>query len=468
MTNHAVRTRFAPSPTGYLHIGSARTALFNFLYARHCDGCFILRMEDTDRERSTKQACDAILDGMRWLGLNWDEGPIYQHQRQQLYEENIEKLLADDHAYVCDCSAELLEEKRKKAIASGEKPKYDGTCRERRLSREKNRVVRFKCPQNGTTTVHDLIKGEVPFDNRELDDVVLVRSNGTPTYNFVVVVDDIALRITHVLRGDDHLNNTPKQLLLYKALGVTPPKMGHLPLILGEDRARLSKRHGATAVQQYREDGFLPEAMINFLARLGWSHGNEEIFSMDDLIKKFNLENIGTSPAVFNQEKLLWLNHHYLRQHSVKDLTSAIRPHIKAGQEHLTTPQWQKLLKELSERCKTLKEFTKAANYFFHDDLTYDATAKSKFFTLQMKQPLTQLRQQLATLERFDEPAIETVFKQVLDKSGVKMKPLAQAVRLALTGRTFSPGIYTLVYVVGQQRTIKRLDDAISQIEETA
>ncbi|RMG90513.1 MAG: glutamate--tRNA ligase, partial [Candidatus Dadabacteria bacterium] len=298
-----VRTRFAPSPTGYLHVGGARTALFNFLYARHHGGTFVLRIEDTDRERSTEESTRAILDSMQWLGLEWDEGPYFQSQRTELYLEHVEKLLREGKAYRCDCPPEVVEAKRQKALAEGRKPKYDGTCRARTdVDPSKPHVVRFKAPQGGTTTVPDLLRGEVTYDNEELDDLVILRTDGSPTYNFVVVVDDALMGITHVIRGDDHLNNTPRQIQLYHALGYPLPKFAHVPMILGPDKKRLSKRHGATSVEAYREAGFLPEALVNFLARLGWSHGDQEIFSLQELIELFDLDGVGRSASIFNED----------------------------------------------------------------------------------------------------------------------------------------------------------------------
>lgn len=459
-----VRTRFAPSPTGYLHIGGARTALFSYLYAKQHGGVFVLRIEDTDKQRSTQAATDAILDGLSWLGLTWDEGPFYQSRRDAEYQKAIDKLIKVGRAYACDCSVETLEKKRQAAMQAGRKPMYDGTCRDRKLPFGIGSVVRFLAPRDGVTVVRDLIKGDVSFNNAELDDMIIKRADGSPTYNFVVVVDDIDMRISHIIRGDDHLNNTPKQIQLYEALGVTPPSFAHVPLILGEDKSRLSKRHGATSVQSYREEGFLSEAMVNFLARLGWSHGDEEIFSIADLIKKFSLDNVGKSAGVFNEDKLLWLNHHYLRLLSPEALTKAVRPYIKEGAARLDTPEWQKLLPELRERCKTLLEYPQHAAYFLTDALTYDEAAAKQHLTAETRPHLAELRQGLAALTTFDEAAIETVFKDLIAKSGVKMKMLAQAVRVALTGTSVSPGIYLLIAVVGKQRVLDRLDRAIQMV----
>ncbi|WP_456431621.1 glutamate--tRNA ligase, partial [Thermosulfuriphilus sp.] len=323
-----VKTRFPPSPTGHLHIGGARTALFNWLFARHHGGSFVLRFEDTDRERSRPEYAQAIREAMEWLGLNWDEGPYYQSQRLELYREHIERLVAEGKAYWCRCSPEELEAKREKALAEGRKPKYDGACRDLGLGPGPGRVVRFRIPPTGSTVVEDLIRGPVAFDHQELDDFIILRSDGIPTYHFAVVIDDMTMGITHVIRGDDHLNNTPKHILLFEALGASVPRFAHVPMILGPDRTRLSKRHGAMSVLAYREAGYLPQALINYLVRLGWSYGDQEIFSLEELIEKFSLENIGRSAAVFNPDKLLWLNAHYIKEESVESLARLVRPFL--------------------------------------------------------------------------------------------------------------------------------------------
>ena len=321
-----VRTRFAPSPTGYLHVGGARTALFSWLYARHHGGKFILRVEDTDQLRSTEESTRAILDAMTWLGLTWDEGPFFQAERVEIHRNLVKKLIDEGKAYYCTCTPEDLENKRKKALAEGRKPKYDGTCREKNLNKAANTVVRFRGPRMGATIVNDLIKGAISFQNEELDDLVIERADGYPTYNFAVVIDDAEMGITQVIRGDDHVNNTPRQILLYEALGYAVPQFGHVPMILGADKARLSKRHGATSVMAYEEMGYLPEALVNYLVRLGWSHGDQEIFSMDELVSLFTLDSVGKSPAVFNPEKLLWLNQHYIKEYPDTRLAEAMKP----------------------------------------------------------------------------------------------------------------------------------------------
>ncbi|MGE3550728.1 MAG: glutamate--tRNA ligase, partial [Geobacter sp.] len=324
-----LRVRFAPSPTGYLHVGGARTALFNWLYARHFGGTFILRIEDTDTERSTQESVDAILQGMEWLGLDWDEGPFYQTDNFPLYKQHVQKLLDEGKAYRCWCSQETLEAKREAAMAEGRKPKYDGTCRHRQdQPLDQPFVIRFKAPEEGETAFDDLIKGRIAFPNAELDDLIISRTDGTPTYNFCVVIDDALMRISHVIRGDDHVNNTPRQIQLYEALGYPVPLFAHVPMILGSDKARLSKRHGATSVIAYRDMGYLPEALNNYLVRLGWSHGDDEIFSRPEMIEKFDINHVGRAPSVFNPDKLNWLNAHYIKTSEPARLAELLKPHL--------------------------------------------------------------------------------------------------------------------------------------------
>jgi glutamyl-tRNA synthetase len=467
-----VRTRFAPSPTGYLHIGGARTALFNYLFARHHGGKFILRIEDTDRERSTPEAIEAILQALNWLQLDWDEGPFYQTQRFSLYREKIQKLLAEGKAYPCVCTSEELEAKRQAALREKRKPVYDGTCRPQEgtippLPKEKPYTVRFRSPQSGTTVVNDVVKGEVAFENRELDDLIIARSDGTPTYNFCVVVDDIDMAITHIIRGDDHLANTPRQILLYRALGYTPPQFAHVPLILGLDKARLSKRHGATSVMTYRDMGYFPEALVNYLARLGWSYGDQEIFSRDELIEKFSLDAVGKSAGVFNPEKLLWLNFHYLKSRPLSRLADEIIPFIEAkGYPKPQDREWlTKMIATLRERAKTLVELVDLAHFYLSDDIHIEEKAAKKFLTREALEPLQQLVRRVTILQDFNEPAIEQVFTSILQERGLPLGKLAQPVRVALTGSTVSPGIYEIIAVLGKERTLRRLNSAIEYIE---
>ncbi len=471
----SVRTRFAPSPTGYLHIGGARTALFNYLFARHHGGKFILRIEDTDRERSTPEAIEAILQALKWLHLDWDEGPFFQTQRFPLYREKIQKLLAEGKAYPCVCTAAELEAKRQLAQREKRKPAYDGTCRPKegiipRLPQHKPYTVRFLAPRSGTTVVDDAVKGGVVFDNRELDDLIIARSNGTPTYNFCVVVDDIDMGITHIIRGDDHLANTPRQILLYEALGYPPPQFAHVPLILGLDKARLSKRHGATSVTAYQEMGYLPEALVNYLVRLGWSHGDQEIFSRDELIEKFSLEAVGRSAGIFNPEKLLWLNSHYMKSRPLSQLANEVVPFIEAkGYPRPRDQRWlEKMLATLTERAKTLTELVDLARFYLCDEIALDEKAAKKLLTPEVREPLQELIARLSTLGEFAEQGIEQVFTEILRERNLSLGKLAQPVRVALTGSTASPGIYEVIAVLGKERTLKCLRQALEYIHTRA
>jgi glutamyl-tRNA synthetase len=470
---NSIRTRFAPSPTGYLHIGGARTALFNYLFARHCGGKFILRIEDTDRERSTPEAIRAILDAMKWLELDYEEGPFYQTERYNLYKEKIKELLAKGSAYPCVCTAAELDAKRQLAMKEKRKPMYDGTCRPPEgvipaLPSDKPYTVRFRSPAAGATVVKDLIKGEVVFDNRELDDLIIARSDGTPTYNFCVVVDDIDMTITHIIRGDDHLANTPRQIQLYGALGHPLPQFAHVPLILGADKARLSKRHGATSVMAYRDMGYFPEAVVNYLVRLAWSYGDQEIFSRQELIEKFTLENVGKSAGVFNPEKFLWVNFQYLKSRPLAQLAEEIAPYIVAkGYPVPSDKQWlQKMLATLRERAKTLTELVDAAHYYLSDDIVLDPKAAGKFLTKDAVPPIETLNEKLAALSDFSEPAIEHAFAATLSEHQIAMGKLAQPVRVALTGGAVSPGIHEVIAVLGKDRTIQRLEKALQFIRQ--
>lgn len=467
----SVRTRFAPSPTGYLHIGGARTALFNYLFARHHGGKFILRIEDTDRERSTPEAIQAILDAMTWLQLEWDEGPFYQTERFSLYREKIQELLAKGRAYPCTCAPAVLEAKRQAAQKEKRRPAYDGTCRPAEgaiasLPADQPFTIRFRSPREGSTVIEDAIKGNVVFDNRELDDLVIARSDGTPTYNFCVVVDDIDMAITHVIRGDDHLANTPRQIQLYRALGRQLPTFAHVPLILGTDKARLSKRHGATSVTAYRDMGYFPEAVVNYLVRLAWSSGDQEIFSREELIEKFTLDNVGKSAGVFNPEKFLWVNFHYLKSRPLSQLADEVIPFIKA--KGYPVPQdkiWlEKMIATLRERSKTLVELVDQAYVFLAEDIRIDENAAAKFLTPEISAALRALIQKLAVIEDFNGEAIERAFTSVLEELGLSLAALAQPVRVALTGSTVSPGIHEVISVLGKQRTLQRLQSALERI----
>jgi len=460
-----VRSRFAPSPTGYLHIGGARTALFAYLYARQQQGTFILRIDDTDRQRSTQEYLDEIMDAMRWLGLAWDEGPYFQTQRDNLYQEAAERLLREGRAYRCYCTAEEVEAKRKAAMAVGAKPAYDGTCRDLKPQPEDTRpfALRFKGPKEGETVVDDVIKGRVVFQNKELDDLIIVRSDGTPVYNFCSVVDDADLHITHIVRGDDHLTNTPRQILLFQALGAELPHFAHLPLILGNDRSPLSKRHGATAVRAYREQGYLPEALVNFLARLGWASGDQEIFSHTELIEKFRLDDVGKSPGVFNAEKLQWLNAHYLKEHPSTQIAQEVKPFL--AQKGLPIPgddAWlAKAVATLQPRAKTLVDLAELARFYLSDTPTFDAKAVSKFLTPETATLLEKLQGKLTALPAWGEHELEEVFTRLVQEEQLKgLGQIAQPVRVALTGSTASPGIFEVMVVLGRERTLARLEYA--------
>ncbi|MBW1776536.1 MAG: glutamate--tRNA ligase, partial [Deltaproteobacteria bacterium] len=399
-------TRFPPSPTGHLHLGGARTALFNWLYARHTKGKFILRMEDTDTARSTPEFVESILESLRWLGIDWDEGPYFQSRRFSIYREYMQKLLDSGHAYYCDCPPERLESIRKRAMASGGKPKYDGKCRDRGLKASQDTVVRFKAPLIGATVLNDTVKGNIVFDNTELDDFIIVRKDGTPTYNFVVVVDDVTMGINVILRGDDHVMNTPKQILIYKALGAALPVFAHVPMVLGHDRSRLSKRHGALSVLAYRDMGFLPDALINYLVRLGWSYGDQEIFTREELIDKFSMERLGKSPGIFNPEKLLAVNAEHMKLAPDRYLAERLLPFLSGqGLTLEDGPNLESVVSTLKERSKTLSEMADAARFYFTETVAYEEAAAEKFLTAESAQILRRVVQQLEASVDFGEKA---------------------------------------------------------------
>jgi len=457
-----MRVRFAPSPTGYLHIGGARTALFNYLLARQAGGTFILRIEDTDVERSTQASVDAILDAMEWLGLEYDEGPYYQSQRFDMYRERIQYLLDSGKAYKCYCTEEELNQKRETAIQQGNKPQYDGTCRNLEAERPgQPYVIRFKSTQEGATAFDDLIKGNISFNNSELDDMIIQRTDGTPTYNFVVVVDDAEMGLTHVVRGDDHVNNTPRQIQIYEALGYPVPLFAHVPMILGDDKKRLSKRHGATSIMAYRDMGYLPEAMVNYLVRLGWSHGDDEIFSMQELIEKFSLKNVGRSAGVFNPDKLLWLNEHYIKSGDTQRLGELLLEYLeRAGVATAGGPDAAEVVKTLQDRSKTMVEMAQKAAFYYQDELEYDEKATAKFITSEQI-PIFSAVKEALELATFDAVGIENAFKQVLEQTGLKFGKVGQPTRVALSGGTSAPGIYEVALVLGRERCIQRLNKAI-------
>jgi len=465
-----LRTRFAPSPTGHLHIGGARTALFNWLYARNQGGEFILRIEDTDTSRSTEDYIQSIIESMKWLGLDWDEGPFRQTARLNIYQKHVERLLAEGKAYRCYCTPEELEERRKRAFARGLQPSYDRRCRELGQAPTGSMPsVRFKMPLSGEVGFRDLVKGSVSFSNSQLDDLIIMRSDGMPTYNFVVVVDDVEMAITHVIRGDDHLNNTPKQIHIYRALGYDIPVFAHVPMIMGSDKTRLSKRHGATSVAAYRDLGYLPEALVNYLVRLGWSHGDQEVFSRDELVRYFTFENVGKSSAVFNPEKLLWLNGEYLKNTPPENLCEMVRPFlIQNGaigpEDVLETPWLSRAILTLVERSKTLVELAGSLRYYILEDVEMEPRAKEKFINAKNLENLAAAKAALEKAEDFTASGLEAVFKKLMEERGVKLGALAQPVRVAVTGRTESPGIFEVLEIVGREKTLKRLERAIETI----
>jgi len=459
-------TRFPPSPTGYLHVGGARTAIFNWLYARHMNGKFVLRIEDTDVKRSTQASVDAIFEALQWLGIDWDEGPYFQSRRFEIYRDYVQKLIDSGHAYYCTCSPEQIEAMRQRAMAVGGKPRYDGTCRDKGLKASDNAVVRFKAPLSGTTVVEDIIKGNIVFQNDELDDFVICRSDGTPTYNFVVVVDDITMNINTIIRGDDHVMNTPKQILLYRALESPLPTFGHVPMVLGSDRSRLSKRHGAMSVTAYRDMGYLPEALLNYLVRLGWSYGDQEFFTREELVRVFDIKNIGRSAGVFDIEKLQAINADHIKAAPPDKLIAPLTPFMeKLGLQVDSGPDITKVIETLQPRSKTLEEMAQQAEFYYQADITYEEKAAQKFLKVAALEPLRLLAAKLAATTDFSEKSLESVFVAVMDETGLKLGKIAQPVRVALTGRTASPGIFEIISILGKDSVLQRLDMAVKYIE---
>ncbi len=465
-----VRVRFAPSPTGDLHIGGLRTALFNWLFARHHGGEFILRIEDTDRERSTDAAIDAIVNGLRWAGLDWDEGPHRQSDRLDLYRGKAMELLARGKAYWCICTPEELEARRKEAQAKGESLKYDGRCRARGLTAPTGpAALRFHAPQEGHTIIEDLIKGSITFDNAVLDDLIIVRSNGYPTYNLSVVIDDALMGITHVIRGDDHVNNTPRQVQLLEALGYPSPMFAHVPMILGSDKARLSKRHGAASVLAYREMGYLPQALVNYLVRLGWSSGDQEIFSIQEMIEKFSFDHVQPSAAVFNPEKLQWLNAEYIKQGEPRHLAELLQPFLEkqgCDRTKLVQPQGglEAVVPHLRERAKTLVEMADWTLPYVTEPVVMDEAAAGKFLASAIAPSLGKFAERVKTVDPFSKETLDPVVQTILDEDHLKMGKFAQPLRVALTGRTFSPGIYEVMEILGRERTVRRIEQALHRI----
>ncbi len=460
-----VRTRFAPSPTGSLHIGGARTAIFNWLFAHHAGGSFVLRIEDTDQTRSTQESIDEILDAMEWLGLNWDEGPLRQSERLPIYREHAEKLLESGSAYKCYVTPEELQEKRKEAQERGGVFRYNRKWAEENAGPDKPYAIRLLTPDEGTIEVDDALRGRVSFDASEVDDFVILKMDGFPTYNFAVVIDDATMNITHIIRGDDHLINTPRQKLIYDALSYDVPQMAHVSMILGSDQKRLSKRHGATSVTEYRAEGYLPEAVVNYLTRLGWSYGNQEIFTMDELVEKFTLKNVGKSAAVFNPEKLEWLNSWYLRNKPPEEIAGLLVPLLKEKGIHAEVDEkLAKIVKELSQRAKTLNDIADSLNYFYSDEIIYDEKADEKFLTHEILPVLQDITRRLTSLEDFTMDSMKEEFEKVMEERELKLGKIAQPVRVALTGGTVSPGIFEVMDILGRDKVLERLEEASSHI----
>lgn len=462
-----IRTRFAPSPTGYLHIGGARTALFSWLYARKHGGKFVLRIEDTDLERSTQESVNAILEGMSWLGLDYDEGPFYQTERFERYQQVIRQLLDQGDAYYCFCSKEQLDAMREEQKLRKEKPRYDGRCRHRiGEDDDVEPVIRFKNPDDGEVVIDDLVKGKIVIQNKELDDLIIARSDGTPTYNLTVVVDDMDMGVSHVIRGDDHINNTPRQINILKALGAELPKYAHLPMILGSDGARMSKRHGAVSVMQYRDDGFLPDALLNYLVRLGWSYGDREVFSIDEMIELFALENVNVAASTFNPEKLLWLNHQYIMNSPPEHVAHHLNWHLgELGIDPTTGPDPVELVKAQRERCKTLKEMAEAGRYFYQDFDEYDAKAAKKNFKAGTDEVLQRLHDAFAALEDWDGEKLHQLVLDTAEKMELKLGKVAQPLRVAVCGSGVSPAIDVTLSLLGREKTLGRIKNAISFIK---
>lgn len=464
------RTRFAPSPTGVLHLGSVRTALFCWLYARRHGGQFVLRIEDTDRERSTDNNVQAIFDGMQWLGIDADEGPYFQSRRFDRYRAVMEDWLAQGNAYRCYCTREELSELREKQLAAGERVRYDGRCRDRSMPRDGVQpVIRFRNPVDGTVTVEDQVRGTVVFDNAQLDDLIIVRSDGTPTYNFTVIVDDYDMRITHVIRGDDHLNNTPRQMNMLVALGAPPPVYAHLPMILGPDGAKLSKRHGAVDIREYRDQGYLPEAMLNYLVRLGWSHGDQEIFTVSEMVALFDITDVNQSASAFNPEKLLWTNQQHIMAMPPAELGKRLVPYLEAlGIDPSQGPEPSQVAEGFHERAETLLHMAASARFCYEDFDVIDQKAAKKHLRPVILEPLRAVRRQLAEIRHWGQTAISEAIEAAAAEYDIDLGKIGQPLRVAVTGGPVSPPIDVTLWLAGRERTLARLDSALAHIEERA
>lgn len=463
----SIVTRFAPSPTGYLHVGGARTALFSWLYARKTGGTFILRIEDTDLERSSQESVDAILDGMNWLGLDWDQGPFYQTKRFDLYKEVVAQLLAEGKAYKCFCTVEEVDAMREAQMAAGEKPKYNGMWRDRTdHPTDKPYCIRFKNPLDGVVVIDDLIKGRIEVANAELDDLIIARSDGTPTYNLTVVVDDWKMGVTHVIRGDDHVNNTPRQMNILSALGAELPKYAHVPMILGDDGKRLSKRHGAVGVMQYRDSGYLPQALLNYLVRLGWSHGDQEIFSLDELVEIFDLSACNRAPSAFNTEKLQWLNQHYIRTLPAAEVAKHLEWHIHEQKLDISKgPSLEQLIAVQGERVKTLKELVEVSRYFYEDFSDFEENAAKKHLRPVAAEPLQAVAQHLTALTEWNTETVHAAINAAAESLGLGMGKVGMPLRVAVTGGGNSPSLDVTLTLIGKERSLARIELALAFIK---
>ncbi|XOD70084.1 MAG: glutamate--tRNA ligase [Sodalis sp. (in: enterobacteria)] len=462
-----IKTRFAPSPTGYLHVGGARTALYSWLFARKHGGKFVLRIEDTDFKRSTQQAIQAIIDDMSWLNLDWDEEPYFQSERFERYNAVIAEMLSNGAAYKCYCSKDYLKTLRETQMALGKKPRYNRRCRNNRDQHAENEpyVVRFSNPEDGLVVFNDLIRGPIAFSNQELDDLIICRADGSPTYNFCVVVDDFDMEITHVIRGEDHINNTPRQINILKSLGAPVPNYAHVPMMLGDDGKKLSKRHGAVRVTQYRDAGFLPEALLNYLVRLGWSHGDQEIFNLEEMKQLFSLDAVSKSASVFNIEKLLWLNHHYINHLSKKYVATHLVQQIEKQKINTCTgPHLEELVKLLGKRCKTLKEIAANSRYFYENFSEFDDNAAMKHLSTGTAQALQAVQAKLAVLCEWTPASVNTAIKETADELQVGMGKVGMPLRVALTGAGQSPPIDVTTHAIGQARSLQRIDLALNFI----
>ncbi len=465
----SIRTRFAPSPTGYLHIGGARTALFAWLYARKHGGKFILRIEDTDLERSTEESVNAILEGMAWMGLDYDEGPFYQTHRFDRYEEVIQQLLDDGKAYRCNCSKERIDKLREEQMAAKEKPRYDGHCRGKDISADEPHVIRFANPQEGAVQFDDLVRGSITVQNSELDDLIIKRTDGSPTYNLSVVVDDLDMKISHVIRGDDHINNTPRQINILKAMGHEAPTYAHVPMILGEDGARLSKRHGATSVIDYREMGYLPEAVMNYLVRLGWSSGDQELFTLDEMISLFDVVDVNKAPSTFNTEKLQWINAQYLKEEDASRVAQLLSVHLgNLGIDPSEGPNLEEVVVAQRERAQTLVELAEVSQFYYRDFEQFDEKMAKKQLRPVAVEVLQTAQADLNALENWDIESIHDVIHGVAEKLQVKMGKVGTPLRVAVTGGAPSPSLDLTVYLIGKEACSRRIDKALEYITNRA